>query len=322
MPYYPPRQYQQPEDHPPHKRNTLRRIILLASILLIAYGAVRLTVYGADLASSRRTAQSLRELAAGTDGAGESAPAETQEAVSSVPQSTLSPAPAVVLSAEQPDDAGMLPAVEYPNGYELVPKIQTLRKTSEYIIGWIRMDDLDEPVAMKDNSFFLNHDATGKRNSNGAIFMDQGTNLLSRPYTILLYGHNMKTGAMFGNLRKYEDFSYYYKHRTFQFDTLYEEGQYAIFAVSNISVTPGKAKFVNLTALQSMNREKRQRALDQLIDLSTNKTAVDVNEEDQLLLLITCVGDDDERLVVAARRLRDGEQPDHLQMTAASGRKP
>ena len=87
-------------------------------------------------------------------------------------------------------------------------------------------------------------------------------------------------------------------------------------------MTPGKAKFVNLTALQSMNREKRQRALDQLIGLSTNKTAVDVNEEDQLLLLITCVGDDDERLVVAARRLRDREQPDHLQMTAASGRKP
>ena len=172
------------------------------------------------------------------------------------------------------------------------------------------------------NSFLLNHDATGKRNSNGAIFMDQGTNLLSRPYTILLYGHNMKTGAMFGNLRKYEDFSYYYKHRTFQFDTLYEEGEYAIFAVSNISVTPGKAKFVNLTALQSLNREKRQKALDQLIGLSANKTAVDVNEEDQLLLLITCVGDDDERLVVAARRLRDGEQPDHLQMTAASGRKP
>ena len=69
MPYYPPRQYQQPEDHPPHKRNTLRRIILLASILLIAYGGVRLTMYGTDLAASRRTAQSLRELAAGTDGA-------------------------------------------------------------------------------------------------------------------------------------------------------------------------------------------------------------------------------------------------------------
>ena len=102
MPYYPPRQYQQPEDHPPHKRNTLRRIILLASILLIAYGAIRLTVYGADLASSRRTAQSLRELAEGTDGAGEAAPDETQEIVSSAPQSTPSPAPAVVLSAEQP----------------------------------------------------------------------------------------------------------------------------------------------------------------------------------------------------------------------------
>ena len=73
------------------------------------------------------------------------------------------------------------------------------------------MDDLDEPVVHKDNTFFLDHDAMGKRNANGAIFMDQGTSLLTRPYTILLYGHNMKTGAMFGNLRKYEDFSYCFK---------------------------------------------------------------------------------------------------------------
>ena len=206
---------------------------------------------------------------------------------------------------EAPAVSKTLPDIAYPNGYELVPRIQELRKKSEYIIGWITMDDLDEPVALKDNEFFLNHDATGKRNSNGAIFMEEGTRLLTRPYTILLYGHNMKSGMMFGNLRKYEDPTYCRKHRTFRFDTLYEEGQYEIFAVVTISVTPGKARYMNLWALQSTDRETRKDALASLKRANSYVSTAEVGEEDQILLLVTCVGDDDERLVVAAVRMKD-----------------
>ena len=144
--------------------------------------------------------------------------------------------------------------------------------------------------------------------------MDEGTSLLTRPYTILVYGHNMKSGAMFGNLRKYEEFSYCYQHRVFQFDTLYEEGQYAIFAVETISLTPGKGKYVNLIDLESTDRETRRNALQALENHSLHNAMLDVNEEDQILLLVTCTGDDDERLIVAARRLRDGEREDHLTM--------
>ena len=35
------------------------------------------------------------------------------------------------------------------------------------------MDGLDEPVAQKDNDFFLDHDATGRRNVNGSLFLDE-----------------------------------------------------------------------------------------------------------------------------------------------------
>lgn len=311
MPYYPQQQEQKPPDHPSEKRNILRRAILCASILLIAYGAVRLISYGADLAASRRTAQELREAAEETD------PAETP-AVPAIPETAAPMQADTAVPAAQPVQTtrpeaspaltDKLPVVQYPNGYELVQRIRKLRKKSEYVIGWITMDDLDEPVALKDNSFFLNHDASGKKNVNGAIFMDEDTSLLTRPYTILLYGHNMKTGAMFGNLKKYEEFSYCFRHRYIQFDTLYEEGRYVIFAVETISLTPGTARYLSLAALQSDNRNTRKEAIRTLMNHSLHDLMPDVDEEDQLLLLITCVGDDDERLVVAARRLRDGEQ--------------
>ena len=287
------------------KKSLFRWILLAVGVLLVAYGSIRLGRYLSEMNLVRNTTAELREAAA--TAAVTTAPAVTDEPAGTpepLPETAV-PAPAeTAVPEEEPAVSATLPDVEYPNGYNLVPRIQELRKKSEYIIGWITMDDLDEPVVLKDNEFFLNHDAKGKRNSNGAIFMDEGTRLLTRPYTIMLYGHNMKSGMMFGNLRKYTDLTYCRKHRTFRFDTLYEEGQYEIFAVVTISVTPGKARYLNLWGLESTDRETRKDALASLKRANSYVSTAEVSEEDQILLLITCVGDDDERLVVAAVRIK------------------
>ena len=314
MPYYPLQPENKPAKHPSQKRIILRRMFLCVSIVLFVYGTTRLIGYGMDLVSSRKTTQELREIAAESDVTKLPPFSASPEIVIPTQTVTTYSAPPAIWPENSSALSEKLPVIEYPNGYELDSRIQKLRKKSEYIIGWITMDNLDEPVALKDNDFFLNHDAMGKRNGNGAIFMDQGISLLTRPYTILLYGHNMKTGAMFGSLQKYEKFSYYYQHRIFQFDSLYEEGRYVIFAVSQINLTPGRSKYLNLSAIQSTDRETRQNAINALIKCSVHDIMLDVNEEDQLLLLITCVGDDDERLIVAARRLRDGEKENSLTM--------
>ena len=301
MPYY-PSQPDKPPKNRPWNRPVFRVTVLVVSVLLIGYGAIRLISYGADLISARKTTQELRDAMSEADSTPESFTGDAAGILQPDPAQN-GPATETEQAGWESGDSGELPVIEYPNGYEMNEKILQLRKKNEYIIGWLTMDDLDEPIAMKDNEFFLDHDATGKKNVNGAIFMDEDTGLLTRPYTILLYGHNMKTGAMFGNLRKYEDASYCYKHRRIRVDTLYEAGNYEIFAVATISLTPGKAKYVSLTGLQSIDRKTRKEALQSLVNAGTYKTAEDVSEEDQVVLLITCVGDDDERLVVAAKRI-------------------
>ncbi len=339
MPYYPPRPDEGKSGSPKENR-TIRWIVLGVSLLLIVFGTVRLVSYGLDLISSRRTTQELREIASVTDSPVPEAfdPIPETDASGEIiagyvfPESTaaLLPAPEAAESAvpaarpsqssEKPVAAReMLPSREYPNGYNVVPKIQTLRKKNENIIGWITMDDLDEPVVKKDNDFFLDHDASGKKNVAGAIFMDENTNLLTRPYTILLYGHNMKTGDKFGNLRKYEDPSYCFRHRIFHFDTLFEEGQYVIFSVVTVSLLPGTSKYVNLVDLQSNDILSRESVLRALKDRSLVNMTPTVSAEDQLLLLITCVGDDNERLIVAARRIRDNENPDNPLLSSSAG---
>ena len=334
------------------RRRLLRTGAICLSATLVLYGSIRLISYGLDLAASRKTRFEMLapmhtadpaadESVAGSgkadapawipeegglngnsgaaDGYAVTEAAGVEPAASGVLTRSemsvpLADIPAARALADGTYVSTELPAVEYENKYQVVPHVQNLKRKSEYVVGWLKMDDLEEPVVQKDNSFFLTHDSMGKRNANGAIFLDESTRLLTRPYTLLLYGHNMKSGNMFGNLRKYKDFSYCYAHRTFQFDTLFEEGRYVIFAAETISLTPGKGKYVDLYALQSAERETRAKALTALMDYSAFSSIVDVDDEDQLLLLITCVGDDDERLVIAARRLREDESPDRLTM--------
>lgn len=260
--------------------------------------------------ASSRAAMSRERATAPADQPKE-APNASSTAVTSQEKAIL-PEPATASapagrSGGSPAVSDTLPSVPYPDGFQLVPRIQKLRKKSEHIIGWITMDDLDEPVARRDNTFFLDHDAMGKRNGNGAIFLDERTDLLTRPYTLLLYGHNMKSGAMFGNLRKYRQFSYFHRHARFRFDTLYEEGEYVLFALAKISLTPGKPGYVNILDFQSDSRNTRQSVLDALLAASMHPNLTEVRAEDQLLLLVTCDGEDDERLVAAARRLREDE---------------
>lgn len=332
-------------------RRTARMIragIICLSAALILYGGVRLISYTMELSASRKTRDELKAAmleagespapSAGTgasapdEGSGETAvPAEAavaeagaagslpeataSGAAGSIDEATASEAAAPSPEAEGPKgDPDRLPALEYENGYRVVPSIQKLRQKSSYVMGWLQMDDLEEPVAQKDNTFFLDHDAMGKKNYNGAIFLDESVSLLPRPYTFLLYGHNMKSGNMFGNLHKYRSHPYCSAHSTIRFDTLFEEGTYTVFAVSEICTLPGGRNYVSLAGLQSSSREERARALEALTRCSEYTSIVDVNEEDRLLLLVTCVQDDRNRLVVAARKLREGEAADRLQV--------
>lgn len=65
----------------------------------------------------------------------------------------------------------------------------------------------------KGNDYYLTHDSEGNTNNNGSIFMEQLNNSSFSDGNTIIYGHNMKTGMMFANLRNYHtDKSYYAAH--------------------------------------------------------------------------------------------------------------
>ena len=65
----------------------------------------------------------------------------------------------------------------------------------------------------------------------GTLFIDSRNDIVHRSTNIIIYGHNMKSSAMFGSLKKYLDEEYWQSHKTIQFDTIYEKGTYIVTAV-------------------------------------------------------------------------------------------
>ena len=316
MPYYPERKpdpyaEEQKRIEEAAARSRRRRLALAALFaLVILYSLIRLIAYGADYMSSRQASQELQELYEEPTQIVTAAPTaapKAQPATAEPRQETPTPSP-------EPEQEAVLPPAAYPDTPNLVvsERFRKLRKKNKNIIGWVKVDAVEEPVGLKDNTYFLTHDINGKKNANGAIFTDSGINLYTRPYTIFLFGHNMKSGNMFGRLRKYKESAYCYRHRIITFDSMYEEGTYAVFAVAEISTETGDSNYFDLWSLDSAKVEERQNALNKLLSRSIHTRMLDVHPDEQLLILVTCEGKDADRLVVAARRLREGESENNL----------
>ncbi len=297
------------------QRRLLRLSVAVFSCLLILYGSGRLVFYYAELNASRDTARELRQIHNQKKQEAESDPrAPELTAQPSISPTAVPERPMTTETPQPEEDEDTLNPIAYPDNpnLKISERFRKLRKKGKYIIGWLSFDEVDEAVVQKDNTYFLTHDAKGKKNSNGAIFLDFGISLKTRPYTIILYGHNMKSGNMFGRLKKYKESAYFYKHRIITFDTMYEDGQYAVFAVIEMSTIPGVARWYDLWTLTKDSKSDREEAIRAMERLSVISSALDVQADDQILLLVTCLDGDTERLVVAARRLREGETAESL----------
>lgn len=123
----------------------------------------------------------------------------------------------------EPTEPGILP--------ELVP----IYELNNDLVGWFEMPDMNAkyPVVQKkdDQDYYLYRDFYGQDNISGCLYVDADCDVLQPSDNVVIYGHAMKTGAMFGGLSKYQDKSYWEQHQTFTFDTLYERHTYQVFCV-------------------------------------------------------------------------------------------
>jgi sortase B len=108
-----------------------------------------------------------------------------------------------------------------------------LLQTNPDVVGWIRIDDthIHYPILQSaDNEFYLNRNYKREKVRAGSIFMDFRNDIGANQPNTVLYGHRMKDGSMFGDLKKFLNKDFYSSHRTFSYDTLYKSYRAEVFS--------------------------------------------------------------------------------------------
>ena len=192
---------------------------------------------------------------------------------------------------------------------------EALKEQNSDIRAWIKIEgtNINNPVYQtKNNDFYVDHDMEKRSSRYGAIFIDKDAKIgkETNSQNVVIYGHHMKDGTMFGPLKKYTDISFYKKHPIIDFTTLYREGQYKVFAVfiTNTIESHDNGEVFNYRRDNFGSDEDFLGFIDEVKKRSIINTGVDVSGDDEIITLSTCTYEFEEaRLVVMARRVRDGE---------------
>ena len=207
---------------------------------------------------------------------------------------------------ENEDATVTLDTYELP---DLLEKYKDSYSKNNDLIGWIKIDDtyIDYPVVQgNDNSFYLSHNFKGASDGNGCIFADMNCSIFPRSKNVILYGHHMKSGKMFAQIEKYDNYEFYAKHRSFRFDTILEQAEYEIAFVFRDYVHASDDtgfkyyEFVDVTSETEFNSYMKE-----LKDKSLYDTGIIPTFDDELLTLSTCdYVRADGRFVVMARKIK------------------
>ena len=179
----------------------------------------------------------------------------------------------------------------------------------------------DYPILQhaSDNSYYLMHNIDGSYGYPGCIYTE---NMNSKDFTdnnTVIYGHNMKNGSMFGNLKKYRNLNFYKQNPTVELYYKNNSETYVIFAVMLVASSgddggsnymPSKGHFADEAEFDDWYAETSRRSL---ID-----TTVKPSYGDSMLTLVTPADDfSGARLTVIAYRVKNNEIK-NIDVTAAA----
>lgn len=220
--------------------------------------------------------------------------AQLKEAAAKNPQASKS----VIVHRTNDED------IEIP---DILTEYSTLYQKNQKLIGWIKIDDtvIDYPVMQTtNNEYYLNHDFYQNEDKNGCIFMDCQCDVIKGCDNIILYGHHMQSGKMFGSLSKYSSENYYKEHPTIQFDTIYEKGTYQIMYVFRSKVySEGDVTFKYYQFINAASEKEFNSAMYEMAALSLYDTGISAAYGDQILTLSTCdYQENNGRFVVVAKK--------------------
>jgi len=153
-------------------------------------------------------------------------------------------------------------------------------------VAWIRINgtSVNYPIMHRsDNEYYLTRRPDGKASRSGSIFIDYRNAPDFSDQNTFIYGHRMRSGAMFGMLKDYASQSFYEKHQTVSIFTPkgnYSAVLFAGYVFNQIKEETPPMKFADAEALANYVRDAKRRSMF--------KSDIEVNFGDRLVTLCTC----------------------------------
>ena len=179
----------------------------------------------------------------------------------------------------------------------------SLRNINPDVIGWIYVEALDGvsyPIVKgTDNDQYLHMTYEKNYNFAGTIFIDYENKADFSDCNTLVYGHNMKNGTMFGQLKNFsKDDSAYNKSKYFWIFTPEKTYRYEIIAAYTTAVNSDTYTLFKGPGQEFVDYMKK------IVSYSEVKTTPgEMGVEDKIITLSTCTGNESTRYVVQGKRV-------------------
>ena len=181
--------------------------------------------------------------------------------------------------------------------------VDNLKIKNEDVVGYLEIPDttISYPLMQtKDEpDFYLNHGINKEYSFYGTPYLSAYCDL-NKSDNLIIYGHNINGGRMFGALMQYKDEEFYQKHK-YIYLTTDKEVKYEIFAVMSVDIN----EFPFYKFVMAKDKDDFNKYIDKVMKNSLYETDAELDYGNKLLTLSTCDNSrgDNYRFVVMAGKI-------------------
>lgn len=191
---------------------------------------------------------------------------------------------------------------------DILPEYEALYAENSDTIGWLKIDGtgIDNVVMQAPDEIdkYLHTDFYGNYSYRGCLFVDEQCDVL-RSDNIIVYGHNMNDGSMFGSLLYYTSKDFYSGHKYISFDTVYEKQTYEVVGAVKTEILPEGSDGFKYYEYKGQGDDKSLSEYKKFLsENSLYETDAELESGDKILTLSTCAYHTDEgRFIVVAKKI-------------------
>lgn len=278
----------------------LSTILLMVGVCAVCFGCAGVIDLIGD---TRKTEQSLSRL-----------PSEAVSSENIVSSDIIVPSeniPTEPVSTPEPTPKPTPELTPEPTPEPYISPYADFFETYPDLVAWLHIPDtiISYPVMWTpgDETYYLYRNYDGTKNQNGSLLLDTDSALDPLTTNLIIHGHDMRSGAMFGNLTDYADKTYCEQHKEMLLFTADCERKYEVIATFYSQVYRKKdTVFKFYQFFQANTEEEFNNFYENIMDLALFDTGVTAEFGDRFITLSTCSSHvENGRFVVVAKEITD-----------------